>query len=142
MCTSDLEFNCYLTRGRWRRLVLVLLARSAPRRLSLLFFGRAYCPIYIRCAIVLVGICMAHVSLCSYYIRLCWATLLAFPFSEWLLVKRLQGLFSPHFNDQEPYELEPKALPTVFGHHVLSLSCGFKTSHNTIHKAEILQYSA
>ena len=63
-------------------------------------------------------------------------------FREKLLVKRLQGLFSAHLHHQEPHEPEPKALPTVFGHYVLPLSGGFKTSHNAIHKAEILQYSA
>ena len=128
--------------GGCRRLVFVLLARSAPRWLFLLFFGRAYRPIYkgvppcllafawhTLAFILVLYVCVVRLVGCSF-------------FREKLLVKRLQGLFSAHLHHQEPHEPEPKALPTVFGHYVLPLSGGFKTSHNAIHKTEILQYSA
>ena len=114
-----------------------------PKVVGFIVFGRAYRPIYIRCAIVLVGVCMAHTLAFILVLHVCVVRIVGCSFlREKLLVKRLQGLFSPHLNNQEPNESEPKALPMVFGHYVLPLSGGFKTSHNAIHKAEILQYSA
>ena len=129
--------------GRCRRLVFVLLARSAPRWLVLLFSG-AFIALYIykvchRACRHLNGTCW---PLFLYYMSVLCGLLVAPFLCEWLLFKCLQGLFSPHLHHQEPYEPESKTLPTVFGHYVQPLSGGFKTSHNTIHKAEILQYSA
>ncbi len=112
-----------------------------PKAVVFIVFGRAYCPIYegvpscllafvwhTLAFILVLYVCVVRIVGCSF-------------FREKLLVKRLQGLFSAHLHHQEPHEPEPKALPTVFGHYVLPLSGGFKTSHNAIHKAEILQYS-
>ena len=113
-----------------------------PKAVVSIVFGRAYRPIYIRCATVLVVICMAHAAFIL-VLYVCVVRLVGCSFfREKLLAKRLQGLFSAHLHSQEPHEPEPKALPTVFGHYVLPLSGGFKTSQNAIHKTEILQYSA
>lgn len=53
-----------------------------PKVVGFIVFGRAYCPIYIRCAIVLVGISMAHVSLYPCFICLCCAACWVFFFSR------------------------------------------------------------
>ena len=53
-----------------------------PKAVVSIVFGRAYCPIYIRCATVLVVICMAHVSLYPCIICLCCAACWVFLFSR------------------------------------------------------------
>ena len=128
--------------GRCRRLVFVLLARSAQGGCLYCFSG-ALTALYIygvpSCLLALVWHTLAFILV----LYVCVVRLVGCSFFRGkLLVKHLQRLFSVHLHHQEPYEPESKTLPTIFGHYVQPLSGGFKTSHNAIHKAEILQYSA
>ena len=124
-CTSGFVLYFLALAGVMMAIRACFCLPSLPRRrFSLCFLGVLVAWFIIVCAIAPVGV--------EWFGEL---VILRNP----LLVKDLQRLFSPHFNDQKPNEFEAETLPAIFGHHVTATGCGFQTSYHAIHEAKILQ---